>query len=181
MKARGFSLIELIIVVVIAGILLALALPSFSSMLRNAKVRNLAGSIINGLNVAKAEAVQRNQPVSFEWLSDGSGWVVNDVANTVIQSQSSGNADNLRVVPQGSNVVTFNSLGRLIVGSGSTVFDVESTVGGNCATQINPNGVRCLRIEISTGGQVRMCDPALPNSDVQACQNPNTGVSGGGG
>ena len=176
-KTRGFSLVEVLIAIVIALILLALALPNFAIMLRNAKIRNLADSIGNGLNIAKVEAVRRNQPVSFTWLSDGSGWVVSDIANVPIQSQSGGNADELQVAPgQGGAVVTdadvvvtFNSLGRLVAGSGITSFDVASTVGGGCATQANPNGVRCLRLVVSTGGQVRMCDPALAAPNTQAC------------
>ena len=41
-KHHGFSLVELIIAVAIMGILLSLALPSFSGYLRNVKLRAAA-------------------------------------------------------------------------------------------------------------------------------------------
>ena len=208
MKARGFSLIELLIAIVIAGVLLALALPSFSSMLRNAKIRNLANSIVGGLNVAKTEAVRRNKLVSFDLPTDGSGWVVKEFAsaspppepdedeggssvpvNIPIQTQGSENVDTLKLViaqgtgdsrvvlTAGSGVVTFNSLGRLVANSVDMEFDVESAIDGiNCATVTNLDGARCLRVEVSSGGLIRMCDPALAAGNPQACNSPNTGA-----
>ena len=44
-RQRGFSLVELVIAVAIMGILLALALPSFSTYLRNVKLRSAAESL----------------------------------------------------------------------------------------------------------------------------------------
>ncbi len=37
---------------------------------------------------------------------------------------------------------------------------------GACVTT---GPVRCLRVVVRTGGQIRMCDPALPNTDSQSC------------
>lgn len=194
MKARGFSLIELLIAIVVIGILLALALPSFSNMLRNASIRNLASSIAGGLNVAKAEAVRRNKLISFELPVDGSGWVVREFVpagtppesvGAPIQTQdgkdvnrlklvvAQGTGDSRVVLTEGSGLITFNSLGRLVSGSVGMAFDVESALTDiNCATVTNLDGARCLRIEVSSGGLVRMCDPALAAGNTQACNSP---------
>ena len=71
-KARGFSLIELIIGLVILAILLALAAPSFSAWIRDTKIRTSAESILNGLQLARGEAVRRNEQIRFQ-LTDSLG------------------------------------------------------------------------------------------------------------
>src|SRR5258706_14776017 len=63
--ARGFSLIELMLVISILGILFALATPDLEIYLVNQKIRASATSIQNGIQLARSEAVKRNQPVSF--------------------------------------------------------------------------------------------------------------------
>lgn len=84
---------------------------------------------------------------------------------------------NAVVTAFGSSSVTFNGLGR-IAGFGAglgvvipisriDVRHVSDPNGFNC----QPAGpMRCLRINISTGGQVRMCDPAVVDAtDPRFC------------
>ncbi len=67
MRHRGFSLIELMVALAIMGMLVLLAMPSLFTWLTNIRIRNEGDSIITGLQTARAEAVRRNQSVSF-WL-----------------------------------------------------------------------------------------------------------------
>jgi len=62
---RGFSLIELMVVVGIAGILLALGAPRFAQYLRNVKLRTSAEAFMTGVQLARSEAVRINAPVEF--------------------------------------------------------------------------------------------------------------------
>ncbi len=57
---RGFNLVELTIGIAIVAILFALALPSYSQWSTNAKIRNWAESIQNGLQLTRVEALKRN-------------------------------------------------------------------------------------------------------------------------
>lgn len=64
-----------------------------------------------------------------------------------------------------AGVVHFNGLGRVTSPGGAanmTRLDISNPVGGACE---NPDGsggpMRCLRINISIGGEAKMCDPAV--------------------
>ncbi|MBK9020659.1 MAG: GspH/FimT family pseudopilin [Sulfuritalea sp.] len=64
-SGRGFSLVELVIAVAIMGMLLALALPSFSGYLRNVKLRAAAENFLTGIHLARSEALRMNTTVEF--------------------------------------------------------------------------------------------------------------------
>jgi len=81
-RSRGFSLIELMVVVAIAGILMAVAAPSFSAWIQNTRIRNTATDIVTGIERAKAEAVQRNAYTLFQLTSDLSGGCVLSTTGT---------------------------------------------------------------------------------------------------
>jgi type IV fimbrial biogenesis protein FimT len=63
-KASGFTLLELIVAISIAGILMALAIPSFRDMMRNNRLTTYANEFVTALNIARSEAVKRGVSVS---------------------------------------------------------------------------------------------------------------------
>jgi type IV fimbrial biogenesis protein FimT len=63
---RGFTAIELMTVLVIAGVLLVLALPSFNDMLERRRLEGQANEFVTDLAYAKSEAVQRNRNVLLQ-------------------------------------------------------------------------------------------------------------------
>lgn len=62
--AAGFTLLELIIAISIAGILMAMAIPSFSDMMRNNRLTTSANELVTALNLARSEAVKRGIQVT---------------------------------------------------------------------------------------------------------------------
>lgn len=70
-RARGLTLIELMVTVAVLALLLASVAPSLGTWIGSQRVRNTASSLVAGLQQARAEAVRRNRPVSF-WLVQGS-------------------------------------------------------------------------------------------------------------
>lgn len=67
--ARGFSLIELMVGLVVMAILLGTGVPAFSRWMQNSQIRTATESIQAGLQLAKAEAVRRNIPIRFQFVS----------------------------------------------------------------------------------------------------------------
>ncbi|MDR3299340.1 MAG: GspH/FimT family pseudopilin [Candidatus Accumulibacter sp.] len=102
-----------------------------------------------------------------------------DAVSHVIQSHDGTQAGGDKtVIDARANLFTFNGLGRLIApatGGAGTVIDVYGADGeDDCVSANGGSGgkPRCLRVEISSGGSIRMCDPAL-SGDAQACGGTN--------
>ncbi len=64
-RPKGFSLIELLVVVAIVAILAALATPSFNTMLVKRAVQGAAVAFVTDVRFARSEAVRRSTQVSI--------------------------------------------------------------------------------------------------------------------
>jgi type IV fimbrial biogenesis protein FimT len=65
MNKKGFTLIELMVVLSIIGILTSLALPSFESFIRKQESSGQINHLYTSLYLARSEAVKRNQTVTI--------------------------------------------------------------------------------------------------------------------
>lgn len=61
----GFTLIELMAVIVVAGVLLAFAIPSFTGIVISNELTSAANTLVGSLNQARMEAVKRNGETQF--------------------------------------------------------------------------------------------------------------------
>jgi type IV fimbrial biogenesis protein FimT len=60
--SHGFTLIELMVSITVAGILFAIAIPAFNSFLQNDRDTGQANSLVESLSYARSEAVKRASP-----------------------------------------------------------------------------------------------------------------------
>lgn len=78
-RTRGFTLLEVMVVVGIIAVLAALAGPSFTPLIERWRVRQAAENLQSTLYFARSEAIKRGGNVSIAAASGtnwGSGWVV---------------------------------------------------------------------------------------------------------
>ncbi len=188
--AKGFSLVELLVAMAILGMLLALGIPSMRDYLANAKVRTMASNLSASLQFARTEAIRLNGGVDLVLTSDapstatvaspttstaGPHWMVRELQGTSTYallegriategSQQAGGAS--PVVLSGSRAtLSFSGLG----GTGVTAtYQFTHPGAGTCVA--DGGAIRCLNVQVSSSGQVRICDPAVSaTSDPRHC------------
>jgi len=185
-RQKGLTVVELAVVLAVAAILYSQAVPAFTSWIGNAQTRTAAESVLNGLQLARVEAMRRNRMVQFV-VTDGasSSWLVGcsnivdagtpDVDDPgdclgVIQARAALEASaqpQLSIVPDGATTVTFDALGRIAA-------NIDGSPTATSIDVANPGLAekerRVLRLALGVGGGVRMCDPSLHADDPRACQ-----------
>jgi type IV fimbrial biogenesis protein FimT len=170
----GFSLIELAFALVLAAVLAAMAMPSFGTYLQNVQIRTAAEALLNGVQLARAEAVRRNTNVEFV-LDTNTGWTVSPVGGdplqTRLETDGSPNA-RVAVTPAGATRLTFNGFGRVLTPNPDASEPISQIVinnpaGGACSTA--SGRMRCLQVRVTTGGNVRLCDPTYAADDPRGC------------
>ncbi len=67
MNRRGFTLIEMMVVLVIAGFMVLIALPNFRLWVSSQRLRSSASQIEGDLQVARMTAINRNAPVTVRF------------------------------------------------------------------------------------------------------------------
>lgn len=146
-KAAGFTLVELMITLAIAGILATVALPSYRDFVRTQRVKSASFELVAALTLTRSEAIKRNANVVMTQASGGwqNGWTISwtDPATssaTIIRNQ----AAYLGLTISDSAAVgsvTFRKDGRL--DSTATNFTVNSSPS---STNVTP---RCISISLS--------------------------------
>jgi type IV fimbrial biogenesis protein FimT len=178
--ARGFTLIELAITVVVLSVLLALAGPLFTGVVNNSRLTSNANEIVAALQIARSEALRRNARTSFCQSTNGTtcsnnaswqGWLVFSDANSnnTVQADEivrSGIIEAPVLLIPSSNVtlarVTFRADGLAYAGNNLLQANVRV-----CLPVTNPNN-NARDVNIAVGGRIAV----RPVDAAGACLAP---------
>lgn len=179
---RGVTLIELLTVIAVIGLVIFLALPNYRVWIQNTQVRNATEAIFNGVQLARGEAVRRNDMVQFilgpgtQWtvgcqtaVADGDGDGVDDCPAAIqARTEEEGGTTTvaLTLLPGGATTVTFNGLGRVVANVDGSPSISEVRVDSQ---NLSAADSRDLRVTISVGGSIKMCDPNVAAPDPRTC------------
>jgi type IV fimbrial biogenesis protein FimT len=185
-RARGFSLIELLVVMVIAGVLFGIGVPNLQQYVVSSRLSGASNEFFTALNLARSEAVRRAAQVTLvtngaansrDWTS---GWTM--FVDTDRDGALSAGEEVLRVGPAldapmtifGSvafgTSVSFDSTGRLTSAGGTFVI---------ChGTALVANGqARSRALILNSAGRARVAfdsnNDLIPETDTGAVPNCN--------
>jgi prepilin-type N-terminal cleavage/methylation domain-containing protein len=130
-SAKGFSLLELLITMAIAGILAGLAVPSMAKFLNNYRLETAARTVWTDVQSARMAAIKGNQSVELQTSSTTSYTYIYVDGNNVTHSFFRNLADDCpgaTVSLSGSTPVTFPGAGMRAPGA-NTKITVQNSSG----------------------------------------------------
>ena len=166
----GFTVIELLIVLVIAGVLASLAMPNMRDLFVRARIKTFTSDMHASITLARSEAIKRNagmQIVPVDATNWAAGWSVRvQASGNVLQTQdaysrlnvtSTNAAYTASAVPN----ITFSGTGRETGSAGAGIgFIAYSTeyaqIPARCLV-ISPSGRPAIRAD-SDGNPANGCN-----------------------
>lgn len=196
MRQHGITLLELLVSISILGILATLAVPSFATFLANTRLRTVVDNLQSGLQVARMEALKRNETTAFLLLDSQNNWMVNRAyhasSNPTIDSASISRSGNGTVCAGGSAtpasyqlqrncgenqgvtvISNFNATnpGVLFDSQGRAWLLSGDTLPSYAAFDLCASNTSSkFAIAITAGGQTRSCDRSITSiTDPRYC------------
>jgi len=179
-RQRGFTLVELMVTIVVLGVLLAVAVPNFQSMIRRNAVASASNSLLADMSYARTEAITRGTIVSICPSSDGvactdsgtdyeSGWLVytytaghgvaatayDDSDATNILLRATGERRNVSVATKLGDIVSFGPQGQLRPDGTSLVFDTCYRPSGSTGHGSSTGSVAGTELVVNASGGVQ--------------------------
>lgn len=185
-RCAALSLVEMLIALAVAAIILTLGVPSMAHWMHAIEVRNSASDLLAVLQLARSEAITRNQEMQVT-LGDAQGhtvWRLGCVTVTASCPRTLRAVDAAtRAARWGASpatgapaltaplaaglrmpaAVTFNAFGAApATGSGIEVNRIDVLHAADTTVQR-------LVVMLSASGMVRMCDPNAATGETMSC------------
>lgn len=142
-RQRGFTMIELMVVVLLLGIAASLAAPSFTDQLARRRLEGVATDLSTDMQFARTQAVDDRATVRLITETGGTQYRIVNAAGATLKTV---------VFPAG------------ITSTDAVTVDFEQLRGGATVVNgpINLGSTRTaatMRVDVSAMGRVRLCSP----------------------
>ncbi|MCK5813076.1 MAG: GspH/FimT family pseudopilin [Cocleimonas sp.] len=176
---HGFTLIEAMVTIAVAGILLSIAIPSFSKMIERNRISSATNEFMAAMMLTRSEAVTRTIPISICASDTGTscngaldnyakGWVIFSDCNmdglitaTVTNCDFDGNGTNDK-----DAIIKVNNGAKklLIIGGNATTKDRftyrvsgrPSTLGASFSIGADSSNLK-KKLTVALTGRVKLC------------------------
>jgi len=169
MKQRGFTLVELMVALTVMLLLLLSGMPMLGTYVSNVRLRVGSEGMLDGLALARNEAIRRNTTVLYRYT--GAEWFVvlpganGGTDSTLVRRAAAANTA-LTLSPAAGQVA-FSGSGRTFPAGTALTIQLTSPAAGACRAA--GGEVMCLRIDLPASGEPRLCDPAAATGTPKAC------------
>jgi len=160
-KQHAFTMLELLITIAVLGILLSVAIPSFSGMTERYRLKTMIETVVEDLQFARSKAVTDNTNI-FVSVSTGSTWCYG-ISSTAACDCSTGTTCDLKKVGFGD----FNGLS--IDGTNTDVSNitygpigVSNFITGGGRIEFRTTNLTA-RININAIGRLQTCSDDIPS------------------
>jgi len=167
LNVAGFSLLELLMVVTVAGVVLGFAAPSFRATISNAKLNATADRLIASLRFAQSAAVRVGDSAFVCASTDGAscsggsdwstGWIVMEDDGGVtrllkVEEPTTGDVELISSDFADVGRITFTSLGAIEDGTGPGTFTACDNRGDKFAKAVIVSSAGLVRRGVDTNG-----------------------------
>ena len=162
-RARGFTLVELMVTIAIAAILMMIAVPSFQRLILNNRLNTAANALVDGINTARLDSIKMNTTTQFCGSTaatngaDALGAACGTAAGAVffyqpvgaasvgkVQAVPPGLSSPVQIAAAGVTAVRFSGRGFGYSSSGSPDTPYTGTVAVICTSQLKTGNQRVI-------------------------------------
>ena len=146
LRQRGFTIIEILLVIVVIGVLLSIAAPSFVTFTSSQKVKTASFDMYAAMMFARSEAIKRRANVTITPVSSDfkNGWTITTTIGGVDTTLRAQDALSGVTFTTTSTSVVYRLDGRLTVGTPVTVLiqpEIADASIQNRCVRVDPTGL----------------------------------------
>ena len=145
--ARGFTLLELLVVIAVAAILASIALPNFSSQIASSHAQSLMNQFASDVSWTRSKAVASDETMTLTFNNPACAWQTTDANGATVAAHSmtsnelaSGNYSQVQCSSGGSVTMTFLPDGTVTMIPASSLNFTFSAGGQSWALAVLPSG-----------------------------------------